>query len=1062
MSDSDDIDLGQYSLLDLFRIETETQLQTLHEQLLVLERDSGNRSALEACMRAAHSLKGASRMVEIDAGAQITHAMEDLFVAAQEQGLQLDSRHVDLCLAALDLLDAVAQCTQEQLAPWHREHQPQITALVQSLQEAQTPAVPVTDAIPLSSLDKTAAPYTGFVSDESMLALFRMEAESHLGTLEQALQQQGSNDLLLTTLAHVGNAIKSAARLVEIPAAADLAQALETAAGQALDANRALSETQMQAIPQSMELLLQIARLSIEESAAWIAEQTCAIQATITQLTPGQDIAPPPEAAGEASPSSGQIASAEISLTPFSADATMMELFRGEVESHGAALNEGLLNLEHNPADAILLEGLMRASHSIKGAARMVGVDCGVRIAHVMEDVFVAAQTHRLTLNPEQMDVLLRGVDMLTRIAQVSVDASGQWLQEQEQELVQLVQSLQQVLQGETPAKPVGNNLDGDATNPVTTIASHPESTASQPSRDAAIRVSAESLNRLMGLAGEVRVESRWLRPFAEGLVQVKHRQAELINTLDRLGEALNNIQANEYVTSLLSEAQHKAGQCRHNLSDRLNELEEYDRRSHNLADRLNREVVASRMRPFGDGIQGFQRMVRDLARSLDKQVQLEVNGIGTQVDRDILSKMEAPLNHLVRNAIDHGIETPAERRAAGKPELATIVMEAVHSSGMLSITVRDDGRGIDPEQLRRKVVDKGLTNEAMAANLSEAELMEFLFLPGFSTRDQVTEISGRGVGLDVVHSSIQEMRGVVRAISTPGQGLQFQMQLPLTLSVVRALLVEIGGEPYAFPLARIDRTLKMHRDRIETMEGRQYFTLGNQHIGILSANQVLELMEPALNQDELPIIVLGERMDRYGLVVDRFLGERNLVVQTIDPRLGKVQDVSSAAILEDGTPCLIMDVDDLIRSIDILIAGGRLDQLDKKGQAAHHHRGKRVLVVDDSITVREVERNMLVTRGYAVDVAVDGMDGWNAVRTGHYDLVISDVDMPRMNGFEFVEHIKGDPVLKSTPVMIVSYKDREEDRARGLEVGADYYLTKGSFHDETLLDAVMDLIGEA
>jgi two-component system, chemotaxis family, sensor histidine kinase and response regulator WspE len=456
-------------------------------------------------------------------------------------------------------------------------------------------------------------------------------------------------------------------------------------------------------------------------------------------------------------------------------------------------------------------------------------------------------------------------------------------------------------------------------------------------SLDTAIRVSPESLNRLMGLAGEVRVESRWLRPFAEGLVQVKHRQVELIAILDRLSEAVNNHQSGEYVARLISEAQHKAGQCRHRLADRLGELEEYDRRSHNLADRLNREVVASRMRPFSDGVQGFQRMVRDLARSLNKDVRLVIEGLSTRVDRDILSKIEAPLNHLVRNAVDHGVETVEERRATGKPEQATITLEAMHSAGMLSITVRDDGRGIEAESLRSKVVEKKLTSAEMAANLSEAELMEFLFLPGFSTRDQVTEISGRGVGLDVVHSAVQEMRGMVRATSTPGQGLQFHMQLPLTLSVVRALLVEIGGEPYAFPLARIDRTLSIHRDHIETMEGRQYFTLGNQHIGMLSAHQVLELEDTERHEDALPIVVLGERMDRYGLAVDRLLGERNLVVQTLDPRLGKVQDISAAAILEDGSPCLILDVDDLIRSIDILIAGGRLDHLGEKGATITH-----------------------------------------------------------------------------------------------------------------------------
>jgi len=224
-------------------------------------------------------------------------------------------------------------------------------------------------------------------------------------------------------------------------------------------------------------------------------------------------------------------------------------------------------------------------------------------------------------------------------------------------------------------------------------------------------------------------------------------------------------------------------------------------------------------------------------------------------------------------------------------------------------------------------------------------------------------------------------------------------------------------------------------------------------------ANQVLNLAEPPPEQDTVQVVVLAERLERYGFVVDSFLGERSLVVQKLDPRLGKIQDINAAAILENGDPCLIIDVDDLLRSADLLVSGSRPARVEAH-EARRQRQTKRVLVVDDSITVREVERNMLVNRGYEVDVAVDGMDGWNAIRTGHYDLVISDIDMPRMNGFEFVEHIKNDPNLRSTPVMIVSYKDREEDRNRGLEVGADYYLTKGSFQDETLLDAVTDLIG--
>ncbi|MFA7592717.1 MAG: hybrid sensor histidine kinase/response regulator [Thiohalobacteraceae bacterium] len=760
---------------------------------------------------------------------------------------------------------------------------------------------------------------------------------------------------------------------------------------------------------------------------------------------------------------------------------SMRELFRSEVATQADRLNEYLLILETQPDDGHALEALMRAAHSIKGAARMVDVEPAVRIAHVMEDVFVAAQHDHLPLPTAAIDKLLRGTDMLRHIAAEASRSDG--AEVREEELAPVLDALHGILTA-AGAAAAGAATPGTDTHATATATDEPppratpagdEDPTAPPAAtvgagppgshvDNTIRVSAESLNRLMGLAGEVRVESRWLRPYADSLVQFKHRHTELISLLDRLRDTLQDAHSNDYAHALLADILQRAGACRQQLAERLNELDEYDRRSHALASRLNREVLASRMRPFADGVQGFPRRVRDLAHSLGKRVRLEILGLATQVDRDILERLEAPLHHLLRNAIDHGIETPAARAAAGKPAEATIRLEALHSAGMLSIVVADDGRGMDMSALRDRIVARKLVSSDMAADLSEAELMEFLFLPGFSTRDQVTELSGRGVGLDVVHSTVQEMHGIVHATARPGQGMRFHLQLPLTLSMIRALLVEIAGEPYAFPLAQIHRTLRLPRRAIETMEGRQYFTLGSQHVGLVAANQVLGLGGAPPDDEEVAIIVLGERLDRYGLVVDRFLGERSLVVHALDPRLCKLKDISAASILENGDPCLIVDVEDLLRSVDILVTGGRLDRILRAGETAAYTRpaAKRILVVDDSITVREVERSMLVNRGYVVEVAVDGMDGWNAVRTGRYDLVISDIDMPRMNGFEFVALIKKDPVLKSLPVMIVSYKDREEDRRRGLEVGADYYLAKGSFHDETLLEAVADLIGKA
>jgi two-component system sensor histidine kinase and response regulator WspE len=494
----------------------------------------------------------------------------------------------------------------------------------------------------------------------------------------------------------------------------------------------------------------------------------------------------------------------------------------------------------------------------------------------------------------------------------------------------------------------------------------------------------------------------------------------------------------------------------------RIEQVEESSRRLTNLSDRLYREVVSSRMRPFSDGVQAFPRLVRDLARSLAKKVKFDVVGKSTPVDRDILEKLEAPLNHILRNALDHGMEIPNARAQAGKPLEGSLKLQARHRAGMLLIEVTDDGPGIDLDRVRNKIIDKKLSTPELVAKMSEAELLDFLFLPGFSTAEKVTEVSGRGVGLNVVQTMVHEAGGTVRVFSQLGKGTTFQLQLPITRSVIRALLVKIAGQPYAFQLARIDRALKIPWKDLQSIENRLFFPMDGHNVGLVSAQEVLGLKGASAPAPETAIVVVSDHANHYGLAVDEFLGERDLVVRPLDARLGDVPDISSASLMEDGTPLLIIDVEDIVRSIDSMLGEGGLKYSERFHQTQEPKRKKRVLVVDDSVTVREVERKLLENHGYEVDVAVDGREGWNAVRLGRYDLVISDVDMPRMNGIEFVRLIKQDARLKSLPVMIVSYKDREEDRLRGLEAGANYYFAKSSFHDATMIHAVQDLIGAA
>jgi two-component system sensor histidine kinase and response regulator WspE len=585
-------------------------------------------------------------------------------------------------------------------------------------------------------------------------------------------------------------------------------------------------------------------------------------------------------------------------------------------------------------------------------------------------------------------------------------------------------------------------------------------SAAEAPAR--VVRVGAESLSRLMGLAGESLVQARQLRPFVDALVTLRTRQAALVETLQTIEErrAANSGSFEE----LLARARAEAIRGLEGLSREVEAFDDCARRGEDLAGRLHHEVLASRMRPMSEGVRGFPRLVREVSRELGKKVRFEVKGENTGVDRDILDKLDAPLNHLIRNALDHAIEPPDDRVAAGKESTGLIRLEARHSAGMLQITVSDDGRGVDPARLRDKIVRKGLVSSEMAGRLTEAELLEFLFLPGFSTKDAVTEISGRGVGLDVVQEMVRTVGGIVRVTSKFGRGTRFTLQLPITMSVIRALLVKIAGEPYAFPLNRIDRIVRVSSDEVRRLEGRPHFLMDEQLVGLIDAVHVLELSGAVEASDPMSVVVVSDRGSRFGMIVDEFLGERDLEVRPLDPRLGKPPDINSASVLDDGWPVLIVDVEDLVRSIDNLLGGKRLKSPASAIAAASRAKkpARRILVVDDSITVRELERQLLESRGYAVDVAVDGVDGWNAVREGDYHLVISDVDMPRMDGIGLVRSIKQDARLKSIPVVIVSYKDREEDRMRGLDAGADGYLTKSSFHDRTFLDAVADLIGEA
>ncbi|MCF8115628.1 MAG: hybrid sensor histidine kinase/response regulator, partial [Desulfarculaceae bacterium] len=471
------------------------------------------------------------------------------------------------------------------------------------------------------------------------------------------------------------------------------------------------------------------------------------------------------------------------------------------------------------------------------------------------------------------------------------------------------------------------------------------------------------------------------------------------------------------------------------------------------LTDEMQMGVHRVRMLPLSNLFSLFPRMVRDLARDAGKQVELVVRGQDTEVDRQVLEAMKAPLTHLLRNAVDHGIETPAQRVAAGKPSQGTVILSASQRGGMVVLEVSDDGAGIDPDQVRRAVAAGGIAPEGEE---DAHEIHQVLFRSGFSTKDQVSQLSGRGVGLDVVKAEVESLQGRVTVDSTHGKGASFTMLLPLTMATTNTLLLKAAGVTVAVPATAVERIHHIPQEKVGSVEGRSVAELGGRAVPLVSLAGVLGLNGDARPAgDSLLVVVMGLAERRCAFMVDALRGIQEVVVKNLGRQLKSVPNVEGAAILGSGEVIMVLNVVDLL-ALSRQEAALKASAPARASQAA----ASLILVVDDSITTRTLERNILETAGYRVEVASDGEEAWAQVQRGGFDLVVSDVDMPRLDGFGLSERLKGDQRFRDIPVVLVTSLDSEEDKLRGMQSGADAYITKGEFDQGHLLGTIERLIG--
>jgi len=720
-------------------------------------------------------------------------------------------------------------------------------------------------------------------------------------------------------------------------------------------------------------------------------------------------------------------------------DAKLRELFKAESEEHLQHLDDALLRLEKSPADQALLEEAFREAHSMKGAARMLGLNHIQAPAHRLEDELNAARRGAQPLTAERLTRMSGALAEIRRLALEAVAADPGNA------------TAPVSAQGPMP-EPAGlpSAASPGAAQPQPEAEAPPATSA--PFRIESVRVDTSRLDALMTHAGELTVaktriarrlpEFEALREMCEEWSRRAAASPSGRGTTDAEG-ALERLARMGAVLARLH-----AG------------FSEDSARLDFIAGELESGIRLARLLPLSNVFRLFPRLVHDLAQEQGKEVELVIEGEDTNADKRILEEIKDPLMHMLRNAVDHGIEPPQARVQAGKARAGVVRIKASQGANSVAIEVSDDGRGLDEEAIRRAAAKRGLASGEALAAMSAAEIQSLIFTPGMSTTGFVTDVSGRGVGMSVVRTNVERLKGSIEVHSAPGKGTRIRILLPVTLATVRVLIVEVNGYPYGLPAECVQLLKRAAPEEIFTVEGQDAILHQGRPVSVARLADLLELPQASARASPdgasaaSACVLLALGGEAFGVFVDALRDEQEVVLKPQTALLAQVRNVAGATILDSGEICMVLSAQDLLASM-------------RKGAArtaAHAASAvlptkKAILLAEDSITTRTQETRILEAAGYEVVTAADGLEAWNKLATRAFDAVVSDVLMPNLDGLGLAEKIRRDPHYAELPIILVTSLASDTDKRRGLEAGANAYITKPAFDQQILLDCLERLI---
>jgi two-component system chemotaxis sensor kinase CheA len=679
-----------------------------------------------------------------------------------------------------------------------------------------------------------------------------------------------------------------------------------------------------------------------------------------------------------------------------------LDIFLKEAQEHIGSLRTNLLILEKSPEDKPLIHELLRNAHTLKGSARMLGFEDISVIAHRMEDFLKEMEDGERAVDASSIDLLLQGTDAISRMTDAM--AKGE---ESPIDLEKFITAFDQGLS-------TSEAFTGDTEHVAEAVGD-------------TVRTSVKTLDSVVNLLGELIINKK----------RFEDKSSELKMAARLSGGSVPAARVLEFQQALEEDVLYLGY----------------------IIQELHAEAMALRMMPLRTITAGFDRLVRDLSKSQGKEVDFEIKGDHIAVDRLLLESLKPMFLHMLTNAVDHGIELPEERVARGKPAKGRICLSAHHEGNSVVIEIRDDGSGMDPKKIKQVALRRGVIDRDEAEMLRDDEALYLTLRQGFSTSEIVTDISGRGVGMDVVKINIEKVKGNLVLKSEVGVFTEIQLNLPLTLAVMDALMVSCAGEQYAIPVSSIQETIKIRSEDIATVAGKEVLSVRNASVPLFSLARILGMEESSesVSGGKVAAVILKQRDQVIACTIDRNNGTSEIVVKGLGGQLKRVRHTFGATIMGDGNPALILDVPDIFATAEGASSGGLRKALQESQSFVS--RG-RVLVVDDSITTRTMEKSILVANGYEVTIAVSAEDALDKINEMGFDLVISDVEMPGLNGFELTARLRSLDEYRNVPVIIVSSLAKDEHKRKAIEAGAQAYIVKGAFEQGTLLDTVEALIG--